>query len=242
METKVTQIFANLDRWRHLPNYQLERRADIFFSIYLKELVEEFVRQERDGMHVEILDLIFPELPLKTGDGSLSYKVDYFLLAKDRSLAYFVELKTDCKSRREAWDMLLIKAADKKLGQVLEELKQIASKTTSYQKYYHLFFWLAKAELVKLPPDFESFFYPRILKGARAKFAEIIINAQNIPIQILYIQPFKDVQAKEHIIGFDFIVNHLDKKQHDEFGKLFSQYLKFWREQAGECKPNARIE
>jgi len=28
-------VFRHLDRWRHFPNYQLERRADVFFSVYL---------------------------------------------------------------------------------------------------------------------------------------------------------------------------------------------------------------
>ncbi len=28
-------IFRHLDHWRHLPSYQLERRADVFFSVYL---------------------------------------------------------------------------------------------------------------------------------------------------------------------------------------------------------------
>jgi hypothetical protein len=31
----LNQMFEMLDRWRHLPAYQLERRADILFAIYL---------------------------------------------------------------------------------------------------------------------------------------------------------------------------------------------------------------
>ncbi len=37
----VDSLFDRLDAWRHLPNYQLERRADIFFSLYLAEALEE---------------------------------------------------------------------------------------------------------------------------------------------------------------------------------------------------------
>jgi hypothetical protein len=29
----TAEIFSTLDRWRHLPTYQLERRADIFLAI-----------------------------------------------------------------------------------------------------------------------------------------------------------------------------------------------------------------
>jgi hypothetical protein len=36
----LDSVFAHLDRWRHLPNYQLERRADIFFSVYSWSVVD----------------------------------------------------------------------------------------------------------------------------------------------------------------------------------------------------------
>ena len=39
-DSKINQLFNNLDTWRHLPNYQLERRADIFFSLYLAEVLQ----------------------------------------------------------------------------------------------------------------------------------------------------------------------------------------------------------
>lgn len=31
----ITQLFDRMDDWRHFPNYQLERRADIFFCSLL---------------------------------------------------------------------------------------------------------------------------------------------------------------------------------------------------------------
>jgi hypothetical protein len=56
---KIDDIFDKLDDWRHLPAYQLERRADVFFSIYLPELLEE-----RYGFEIEGL---VPEFPLRIG-------------------------------------------------------------------------------------------------------------------------------------------------------------------------------
>ena len=32
MAPELQNQFTLLDRWRHLPNYQLERRADVFFA------------------------------------------------------------------------------------------------------------------------------------------------------------------------------------------------------------------
>lgn len=34
---QIDTLFDRMDAWRHFPNYQLERRADIFFALYLPE-------------------------------------------------------------------------------------------------------------------------------------------------------------------------------------------------------------
>ena len=35
--TKIDTVFDSMDRWRHLPGYQLERRADLFFALYMAQ-------------------------------------------------------------------------------------------------------------------------------------------------------------------------------------------------------------
>jgi hypothetical protein len=61
--TSVDTVFDHMDRWRHLPAYQLERRADIFFSVYLAEVVQEVTG-------VPVSPSMIPELPLKRGVGA----------------------------------------------------------------------------------------------------------------------------------------------------------------------------
>src|SRR5688500_7039898 len=108
-QTRIEQLFRHLDRWRHLPNYQLERRADIFFSLYLPELVAEKVGRP-------ICPTVVPELPILCSliwsdrQGMKSVKADYLMIAEDRSEAYLIELKTDVNSRREVQDHYLQKA------------------------------------------------------------------------------------------------------------------------------------
>ncbi|MFC1936848.1 hypothetical protein ACFLYP_04200 [Chloroflexota bacterium] len=53
----VNELFDNMDDWRHLPAYQLERRADIFFSVSLPSLLES-------KFEIEIDDII-PEFPIR---------------------------------------------------------------------------------------------------------------------------------------------------------------------------------
>lgn len=40
-EITVEGVFNLLDCWRHLPAYQLERRADIIFALFLLEVLQE---------------------------------------------------------------------------------------------------------------------------------------------------------------------------------------------------------
>ena len=68
MENKIEKIFSNLDIWRKLPKYQLERRLDIFFTIYLKEIVEVFYKEILNEKDIKLSEVIIPEFPLKKDD------------------------------------------------------------------------------------------------------------------------------------------------------------------------------
>lgn len=76
MNSQIDQVFSLLDKWRNFPGYQLERRADIFFALYLKEIL--------DYKFDYAADLIIPEFPVRRGsiynDGksdNKSVKIDY---------------------------------------------------------------------------------------------------------------------------------------------------------------------
>lgn len=99
---RINELFDNMDKWRHFPSYQLERRADIFFSLYLSSLLE-------NRLGVEI-DSIIPEFPIRIGtidpktETNQSFKVDYLAKVKKENRIIFVELKTDARSRRTKQD------------------------------------------------------------------------------------------------------------------------------------------
>ncbi|MBM3435797.1 MAG: hypothetical protein FJY07_06225 [Bacteroidetes bacterium] len=76
---KFNEIFDRLDEWKKLPSYQLERRFDIFLSLYLPQLLEFYFKKE--------IDCIIPEFPIRTGDynpehkrPNKSFKIDYLAL------------------------------------------------------------------------------------------------------------------------------------------------------------------
>ena len=75
MINRISEIFDNFDDWRHLPSYQLERRSDAFFSIYLGMILKETYAEEIQG--------IIPEFPVRIGtiypkkSTNRSFKIDY---------------------------------------------------------------------------------------------------------------------------------------------------------------------
>ena len=55
---QIDTLFDRVDAWRHLPNYQLERRADLFFSLYLSKVLEA-------TLGFPVADQIVPEFPVR---------------------------------------------------------------------------------------------------------------------------------------------------------------------------------
>jgi len=91
MSDMCKEIFSLLNAWANYPNYQLERRADIFFALYLPEIMKAECIGERELEHT----YIFPEFPLMAGDPPKTRKpkcVDYAVFGKE--VLYLIELKT----------------------------------------------------------------------------------------------------------------------------------------------------
>jgi hypothetical protein len=226
-------VFRHLDRWRHFPNYQLERRADVFFSVYLKGVVEEFT-----GIALE--DEIIPELPLKRDliwpelPTNKSVKVDYALFAKDRSRVIFVELKTDGASRRDGQDTYLETA--KRLGfrRIVEGIRAIILNTTAHQKYHHLAASLARLGYLKLPSDLQSHIYPVPGPRVLAHLAEMVVAEHDAVVEVIYIQPH--ATDGDRCIDFARFADFVGR-QVDPFSTRFAEHLLLWRTVAGSRAP-----
>src|SRR5215203_3491788 len=94
-EDLIDNLFSKLDNWSKLPAYQLERRADIFFALYLEKVLEL-----KTGVKI---DKIIPEFPVRKADidpkgNNQSFKIDYIAISKTNKTIYFIELKTSQKS------------------------------------------------------------------------------------------------------------------------------------------------
>lgn len=85
-------IFQLLKENKGFPNYQAERRIDIFINYFLARFLSAFLNEE--------VSYLCPEFPLKVAGNNRSTKLDY--LCKTKTQPVFVELKTDTKSLKES--------------------------------------------------------------------------------------------------------------------------------------------
>lgn len=219
---QIGALFDNLDLWRHYPDYQLERRVDIFFSLYLHEILEE-------KLNVKIIDEFIPEFPIQKKlidkKSNMSYKIDYFTMTADGTTPIFVELKTDDDSRNKDQDDYLNEARNTGLVNLLKGIKEISLVTSSKQKYFKFFKQLEKMNLVQIPESLEQLMKQTSLIGYKKKIQEIMIIANpSKNAEILYIQP----NGKEkNIINFQEIAKIIERHT-DPVSRRFVQSLRKW--------------
>jgi hypothetical protein len=203
----VDELFKLLDTWRHLPSYQLERRADIFFAPYISDLMLE--------LYATSPTLVIPEFPIRIGtiypniDINKSYKADYLVILKKLNRCVLIELKTDDKSRRLKQDDYLSAAKSVGFMALLEGVVMISKATSSKLKYGVLI---------------ESLVGSGLLVKEEIEF-QVSSNA-NLDINILYIQPNPKVPSDQYISFSRFA--DLVGKHPDGFSIRFAQSLREW--------------
>ena len=131
-DDKVGAVFDLLDEWRKFPNYQLERRADIFFAFYLPEVLGELEKCKIKGL--------IPEFPVRKGllpdcfkgnegQENRSVKIDYLGFSSEK--AFLIELKTEddsVNSKQIAYLCAAQKLGLQELWKGVEDLKTASNK------------------------------------------------------------------------------------------------------------------
>jgi adenylylsulfate kinase len=225
VQDRVYQVFQNLDDWRHLPNYQLERRADAFFSVYIRELVERHVKEP-------LKRTVIPELPIKQLNSNRSDKVDYVLFGASGERVYFVELKTDNASVRNAQDDYLKASQSGGFANLLRDLEDVVCATSSRRKYLHLLRRLSDAGAILMTNELSRGAHGEaILPGSLTKGCLKAVG--NPEIRVIYLVP----SAREgcDCITFGDVIEYLASLP-DEFSATFAKFLRAWSSPVGVPK------
>jgi hypothetical protein len=193
--TKIDQLFKNLDDWRHLPSYQLERRADIFFSLYLAEVLKK-------KFNLSKTPILIPEFPVRYGlipeskgaaGDNQSFKIDYLAITHDGENAYFVELKTDMSSRSPTQDDKMKKAAELNMFKLFGGIECMLGKSNQKKKYLSLSRYISEQLNLEIRHD-------GII--SEATFAKFKTNPK-----IVYLQPGKS--SSEDDIDFEYFATEI---------------------------------
>ncbi|WP_332445696.1 hypothetical protein [Dehalococcoides mccartyi] len=186
----VDSIFDRLSQWRYLPDYQLERRADIFFACYLPDIL-------KNRNHI-IQETIIPEFPMRKGTlgltpENLSFKIDYLAVTKDLTKVFFIELKTEMKSISENQCINMVKAASKDIGikKLIDGILTLFKETREKRKYYRLLQMIEQLGLIKIPASVQEIMDRKRLNGIN----RLLRNKDVMNINEWYIA--KDLQNYE---------------------------------------------
>lgn len=223
-KSEIERVFCLMDRWRHLPAYQLERRADIFFALFLPKVLEKHFGTRMNP-------ILIPEFPIKNRTNNQSSKVDYLALqqAEDGCLpkrAFLVELKTDMASKRDEQDYMLRDAVDRGLRELIEGVLVICKATNEKEKYVHLLKLLSEAGLI----EFDDRLWP-VKRGFSEVVSkvEIKVTRDEPRLEVVYVQPY------EHIIDFKEFASVIEGS--GDIGPLFAKHLRKWTDVAGSRNP-----
>lgn len=239
MEDNMKQIdalFDRMDAWRHLPNYQLERRADLFFSLYLPEVLEA-------KLGFPVLDQIVPEFPVRIGTiyphkpTDKSYKIDYLALSADADKAVLVELKTEELSCRDNQDKYLLASREAGLSALLGGVLDIFRATNSKRKYFCLLEHLENMGLLRIPLQMKEIMSRSSLQGVTEASHQIEITTQVTETEIVYVKPNGN---RPDIISFEEF-RAVVQKHDDPVSQRFAQSVLVWANtKAGERKTSNR--
>ena len=201
----IAAVFDRMDAWRHLPKYQLERRSDLFFSLYLPEVLEA-------KLDFPVDHRVVPEFPVRKATihaylrGDDCCNIDYLALSATGSESVFVELKTDQASRRVQQDDYLLKAQQVGLPALLKGICSIFRATTKpYRpKWFALIRHLEEIGLLQIPVGLNDIMAGQSHRGAPAASTEVVITAPTAEPHIVYVQPQVAGDGEGDVVAISF--------------------------------------
>lgn len=132
----LSDYFSKLEEYNSIPKLQIERAISPLLSVFIEELIKEFLKNKPE-LSGEI-ELILPEFPLKK-ENNQSTNIDWLLVNKEKQILFFIELKTANTSfNLEQFDNYrLIQKYIQRFGAkfLYDEIKLIRNNSNEKNKY-----------------------------------------------------------------------------------------------------------
>ena len=254
----ISRILEQVDEWRHLPAYQLERRVDVLFGMMLPTVIGEEFGVNPDDCRV------IPEFPLHKGKlgirkNNQSLNVDFavFFEKENRKHLCLVELKTDQKSIKVGQIETMGQARKAGARKLFVGVIEAAKASKEWRKYAHLIWKLHEIGCVNLS-DIDGFKkmqvekrrpgptgYASQLKKAKVRKAWSDAEIDLIAIVPRKLEKEKNIRAVEkeefRHLTFDQFTGFLRKAAVQPFGvefaETFARFLDRWNTVVAGEKP-----
>jgi hypothetical protein len=162
MSQALKDIFKMLIDNKAFPNYQAERRVDIFINFFAKRILDSFLQ--------ETTTFVCPEFPLKLEKNNRSTKLDYLYVTKTQPV--FIELKTDTFSLKESQAKSYLDCNWNKCVSDLSVIEASTSKNYK-QKYEHLISTIRGINFPDQNPVIRVIYFSPLKKVEKELFKDI---------------------------------------------------------------------
>lgn len=253
----LRQMLLQLDQWRHLPSYQLERRVDVLFGLLLPKIL-----QGQGIVPVGSKVLVIPEFPLhkyrlnlSEREGNWSVNVDFavFCESEDNRALMLVELKADDASMRDEQFRNMCKAKNAGAGEVLPGVIDAARTSAEARKYAQLIWKLLEFGCMYIDakdgttPTSRETYRQMCMNhekpGLARHFRRLEVHDEwlNADMELVLIHPKKDpaksVKECFRCIKFHDAADAIEGHQ-PPLGSLLAGYLRKWAcQDAGHAHP-----
>ena len=249
----IYEVLRQLDEWRHLPGYQLERRVDILFGMFLPKVIESVF-----DVHV---DEVIPEFPLHKGllkcppnvecGPHHSVKVDFAVFGTkgDKKKVFLVELKTDDNSLNQEQLKNMQVAQRVRSKAVLEAVRELAQHSPQKRKYAHLVWKLYELNCLELcnRAEFVNMRLEEDRPRLKSAFEKLSVAQEwcEANVELVVILPTEkkkeEIPSGFEVLTFAQFAEHLeDGNQPFESSdvSVFADYLRHWAGiEAGRVSP-----
>ena len=243
----LSDALCQLDQWRHLPAYQLERRVDVYFGLFLPKVIESRFKAP--------CGKLIPEFPLHKGKTRISedcgdnqsVNVDFavFCSKPEGKRIFLVELKTDMHSIKETQLCNMVKAKEAKSKNVLCGVIKAARASPAPRKYAQLIWRLSEIGCITVDPTFCDMHMEDQRSGLAGNFRKLRVGEEwsDAAIELVLISPKPVDNADEyphsefHCLEFAEVAE-LIVGSRPPFGAEFAEYLREWAHpDAGVANP-----
>lgn len=192
----LSEYFTRLVNYNKIPKLQIERAVSPFLSIFIEDLITNFLKNnpKLSGK----VEMILPEFPLKK-ENNQSTNIDWLLINREKGVILFVELKTAASSYKpeqlDIYQAIQKNIRDKTAGFLYEDIIQIMNNSNEPNKYKYV--------LDKLKPYAEYF---NIIRD----------------VIVIYIVPTKTKNqlSQAEVLTFSELPKELPTKYPDEWTQL----------------------